>query len=61
MIDYYDKLEEVDRELEAIHEWQQAELDKLYAETKVKMDAALSKLGQAMPDTIKEHNNNGNS
>ena len=60
MIDYYDKLEEVDKELEAIHEWQQAELDKLYAETKIKMDKALGKLGQAMPETIKEKFN-GNS
>lgn len=60
MIDYYDKLEEVDKELEAIHEWQQAELDKLYAETKKRMDAALGKLGQTMPETIKELKN-GNS
>ena len=57
MINYYDKLEEVDRELEAIHEWQQAELDKLYAETKKRMDEALGKLGQTMPDTIKEIHN----
>ena len=60
MIDYYAKLEEVDKELEAIHEWQQVELDKLYAETKIKMDKALGKLGQAMPETIKEKFN-GNS
>ena len=60
MIEYYSRLEEVDRELEAIHEWQQAELEKLYAETKLRMDKALGKLGQAMPDTIKEKFN-GNS
>lgn len=54
MIEYYDRLEEVDKELEAIHEWQQAELEKLYAETKIKMDKALSKLGETIPQEVKE-------
>jgi hypothetical protein len=56
MIEYYDRLEEVDKELEAIHRWQQEELIKLYAETKIKMDAALSKLGETIPQEIKEKN-----
>ena len=54
MIEYYERLEEVDKEIEAIYEWQQAELDKLYAETKIKLDAALGKLGETIPQEVKE-------
>lgn len=54
MIEYYDRLEEVDKEIEAIYEWQQAELDKLYAETKIKLDTALGKLGETIPQEVKE-------
>jgi hypothetical protein len=52
-IDYYDKLEEVDKELESIDAWQQAELDKLYAKTKKKIDKALAKLSKHIPLEVK--------
>lgn len=61
MIEYYDRLEEVDQELIEINEWQQREIERLYAETKAKIDKALAKLGSTMPETIKELNKNGNS
>jgi hypothetical protein len=50
---YYQKLEEVDKELESIDAWQQAELDKLYAKTKKKIDKALAKLGKHIPEEVK--------
>lgn len=50
---YYQKLEEVDKELESIDAWQQAELDKLYAKTKKKIDKALAKLGKYIPEEVK--------
>jgi len=56
-IDYYDKLEEVDKELESIHFWQQAELNKLYAKTKKKMDKALAKLSKHIPLEVKNVRN----
>jgi len=53
MIDYYNKLEEVDKEIEAIHEWQQAELKKLYAKTEKKLNKAFAKLGKHIPEEVK--------
>ena len=55
MIVYYKMLEQVDKEIEEIHDWQQAELDKLYAETEVKLNNALAKLGPHMPEEIKRN------
>ena len=57
MIEYYDRLEEVDKEIEEIHDWQQAELEKLFAETERRINAAIAKLGPHMPDAIKEIKN----
>lgn len=57
MIEYYDKLEEVDQELIKINEWQLEEIKKLYAETERKITETLAKLGKHMPDTIKGDNN----
>ena len=46
---YYDKLEEVDKELIKINEWQEKELKKLYAKTEKKIQKALAKLGPDFP------------
>lgn len=50
---FYDKLEEVDKELIKIQEWQEEELKKLYAKTEKKINKALAKLGKDMPEEIK--------
>lgn len=52
---YYEMLETVDKEIEEIHDWQKAELEKLYAETEVKINNALAKLGPHMPEEIKRN------
>lgn len=57
MIEYYDKLEEVDQELIKINEWQLEEIKKLYEETERKIAETLAKLGKHMPDIIKGDNN----
>lgn len=54
---YYEMLETVDKEIEEIHDWQKAELEKLYAETEIKINKAIAKLGAHMPDTVKEIRN----
>lgn len=50
---YYDKLEEVDKELIKINKWQEEELKKLYAETEKKINQTLAKLGEHMPEEIR--------
>jgi hypothetical protein len=50
---FYDKLEEVDKELIKIQEWQEEEIKKLYAKTEIKIQKALAKLGPHMPEEIK--------
>jgi len=57
MIEYYNKLEEVDKDIEEIYLWQRAELEKLYAETERRINTAIAKLGPHMPDAIKEIKN----
>ena len=57
MIEYYDKLEEVDQELIKINEWQLEQIKKLYEETERKITKTLAKLGEHMPDVIKGDNN----
>jgi hypothetical protein len=59
MIEYYDRLEEVDQELIAINEWQQEEIKKLYAETEKRINAALLKLGEQIPSIVKEKKQDG--
>lgn len=56
-IEFYDKLELVDKELIKIQEWQEEELKKLYAKTEKKIEKALAKLGSSVPKTIKENKN----
>lgn len=50
---FYDKLEEVDKELIKINKWQEEEIKKLYAKTEKKIQKALAKLGPHMPEEIK--------
>jgi hypothetical protein len=50
---YYNKLEEVDKELEAIAEWQEQELKKLYAKTEKKLKKTFAKLGKHIPEEVK--------
>jgi len=50
---YYEKLEEVDKEIEAIRDWQKKELIKLYEKTEKKLMKAFAKLGKQIPEEVK--------
>jgi hypothetical protein len=50
---YYEKLELVDKEIEAITKWQEQELTKLYAKTEKKLNKAFAKLGKHIPEEVK--------
>ncbi len=50
---YYEKLEEVDKKIEAIEGWQQKQLTKLYAKTQKKLNKAFAKLGKHIPEEVK--------
>ena len=50
---YYEKLEEVDKELEQIEAWQQEQLKKLYAKTAKKISKAMAKLAIHIPEEVK--------
>jgi hypothetical protein len=50
---YYEKLEEVDKELEQIEDWQQEQLKKLYAKTAKKISKAMAKLAIHIPEEVK--------
>ena len=50
---YYEKLEEVDKEIEQIEAWQQEQLEKLYAKTRKKINKAMSKLALHIPEEFK--------
>jgi len=52
---YYNKLEEVDQEIEAIYIWQQDQLEKLYAKTEKKLNKAFAKLGEHIPEEVKKN------
>jgi len=53
---YYEKLEEVDKEIEQIEAWQQEQLEKLYAKTRKKIAKAMAKVALYIPEEVK---NNG--
>ena len=50
---YYEKLEEVDKEIEQIEAWQKAQLDKLYAKTAKKIAKAMAKVALYIPEEVK--------
>ena len=50
---YYEKLEEVDKEIEQIVAWQQEQLKKLYAKTAKKIAKAMAKLAIHIPEEVK--------
>jgi len=50
---YYNKLEEVDKELEAIEAWQKEQLKKLYAKTEKKIKKTMAKLAIHIPEEVK--------
>jgi hypothetical protein len=50
---YYEKLEEVDKEIEQIEAWQKVQLDKLYAKTAKKISKAMAKLAIHIPEEAK--------
>jgi hypothetical protein len=53
MIEYYNKLEEVDKDIEAIRDWQQKQIIKLYEKTEKKLNKAFAKLGKHIPEEVK--------
>jgi len=57
MIKYYNRLEQTDKKLEAIQEWQKKKLVKLYEKTEKKVMKAYRKLGATIPDSVKGTNN----
>jgi len=50
---YYQRLEEVDKELETIEAWQQEQLKKLYAKTEKKIKKTMAKLAIHIPEEFK--------
>jgi len=57
MIEYYNKLKEVDKRLEEISEWRQRKIDKIILKSGKKSMKALKKLGMTIPQEVKEKNN----
>jgi hypothetical protein len=53
MIEYYDRLEETDKKLEAIDAWQKKQLIKLYEKSEKKIMKVFKKLGATIPDSVK--------
>ena len=54
---YYQQLEQTDKKLEAIQQWQKKKLIKLYEKTEKKVMKAYRKLGATIPDSVKGINN----
>jgi len=54
MIEYYNKLKEVDKRLEEISEWRQRKIDKIILKSGKKSMKALKKLGMTIPQEVKE-------
>jgi len=50
---YYEKLEQVDKEIEAIEAWQKKQLLKLYSKTEKKINKAFAKLSKHIPEEVK--------
>ena len=53
MIEYYDRLEETDKKLEAIETWQKKKLIKLYEKSEKKVMKVFKKLGTTIPEEVK--------
>ena len=53
MIEYYDRLEETDKKLEAIDAWQKKKLIKLYEKSEKKVMKVFKKLGTTIPEEVK--------
>jgi len=57
MIEYYNKLKQVDKRLEEISEWRQRKIDKIILKSGKKSMKALKKLGMTIPQEVKEKAN----
>ena len=57
MIEYYNKLKEVDERLEKISKWRERKIDKIILKSGKKSMKALKKLGMTIPKEVKEKNN----
>lgn len=53
MIEYYNRLEETDKKLEAIDAWQKKKLIKLYEKSEKKVMKVFRKLGTTIPNEVK--------
>ena len=53
MIEYYDRLEETDKKLEAINAWQKKKLIKLYEKSEKKIMKVFKRLGPTIPEEVK--------
>lgn len=53
MIEYYNRLEETDKKLEAIDAWQKKKLIKLYEKSEKKVMKVFKKLGTTIPEEVK--------
>ena len=53
MIEYYDRLEETDKKLEAIEAWQKKKLIKLYEKSEKKIMKVFKRLGTTIPEEVK--------
>ena len=53
MIEYYDRLEETDKKLEAIETWQKKKLIKLYEKSEKKVMKVFKRLGTTIPEEVK--------
>ncbi len=53
MIEYYDRLEETDKKLEAIDAWQKKKLIKLYEKSEKKIMKVFKRLGTTIPEEVK--------
>ena len=53
MIEYYDRLEETDKKLEAIETWQKKKLIKLYEKSEKKIMKVFKRLGTTIPEEVK--------
>ena len=53
MIEYYNRLEETDKKLEAIDAWQKKKLIKLYEKSEKKVMKVFKKLNATIPEEVK--------
>ena len=57
MIEYYNKLEQVDKRLEEIAKWRDKKIDKIILKSAKRTAKALKELGKTIPQEVKERNN----